>query len=78
MTESASPAVPTPRVTVREVQPGDPPFRIVEINGEVVGAARSMTDVLKVAAAAGVTIHNLDDPAEIRWVGGGRYTWRRH
>lgn len=76
MTESASPYIASPRVTVLGVHPGDPPFRIVEIDGEVVSKARSMVDVLLTAASAGVTIHDLDDPEEVRWVGGGKFRWR--
>ncbi|RSS72813.1 hypothetical protein [Streptomyces sp. WAC06614] len=78
MTESSSPHIASPRVTVLAVQPGDPPFRIVEIDGEVVGAARAMTDVILAAAALGITIHDLDDPDAVRWVGGGKYTWHPH
>ncbi|MER5720263.1 hypothetical protein [Streptomyces sp. NPDC002132] len=75
MTESASPYISHPRVTVLGVQPGTSPFRIVEIDGEVVGEARTVTDVLQTAAAFGVTVHDLDDPDVVRWVGGDRYTW---
>ncbi|MFD3807166.1 hypothetical protein ACFWSF_40425 [Streptomyces sp. NPDC058611] len=75
MTESASPYIPSARVSVGGVQPGNPPFRIVEIDGEVVGTARAMTDVLLAAAALGITIHDLDDPGEVRWVGGGKFHW---
>ncbi|WP_328923843.1 hypothetical protein OG429_03840 [Streptomyces sp. NBC_00190] len=75
MTESASPYISSARVTVLGVQPGDPPFRIVEIDGEIVGTARSMTDVIVTAAACGITIHDLDNPGEVRWVGGGKYHW---
>ncbi|MFE4336884.1 MULTISPECIES: hypothetical protein [unclassified Streptomyces] len=78
MTESASPRILTPRITVLRVQPGDPPFRLVEIDGEVVSAATSMTDVLHAAWAAGIRVHDLDDPGEVRWVGGGKFTWRLH
>jgi hypothetical protein len=51
MTEIASPYIATPRILVLGVQPGSPPFRIVEIDGEVVGEAKAMTDVLTAAAA---------------------------
>ncbi|MFF3729136.1 hypothetical protein ACFYXM_02080 [Streptomyces sp. NPDC002476] len=79
MTESASPHISTPRITVLAVQPGDPPFRIVEIDREVASAATSVTDVLVAAASAGITVHDLDDPDVIRWVGGDKFTWRpRH
>lgn len=78
MTESASPHISTPRITVLAVQPGDPPFRMVEIDGEMAGKASSMTDVLRTAAARGITVHDLDDPDVIRWVGGGKLTWRLH
>ncbi|HEY9441131.1 MAG TPA: hypothetical protein VIS29_21315 [Streptomyces sp.] len=78
MTESATPHISNPRVTVLGVQPGDPPFRIVEVDGEMVGEATTMTDVLFTAAAAGVVIHDLDDPSLVRWVGGGKFTWTPH
>ncbi|MGR4878240.1 hypothetical protein ACIPUC_02230 [Streptomyces sp. LARHCF249] len=78
MTESASPYISTARVTVLGVHPSHPPFRIVEIDGEMVSTARSMTDVLLIAARAGVTIHDLDDPDEVRWVGGGKFRWSAH
>ncbi|MEU0127087.1 MULTISPECIES: hypothetical protein [unclassified Streptomyces] len=73
-----SPYVSNPRITVLPVQPGDPPFRVVEIDGEVIGTATAMTDVLLAAAAAGVPVHDLDDPASVRWVGGGKLSWRPH
>ncbi|MEU9007322.1 hypothetical protein ACFWBI_01230 [Streptomyces sp. NPDC059982] len=76
MTESASPYLAPARVTVLGVQHGDQPFRIVEIDGEFVGTARSMTDVLLIATAAGITVHDLDDPDEVHWVGGGKFHWR--
>ncbi|MEV7520336.1 hypothetical protein [Streptomyces sp. NPDC091371] len=75
MTESSIPYISPARVRVRGVLPGDPPFRIVEIDGEVVGTARFMTDVLLLASAAGIVIHDLDDPDEVRWVGGGKFHW---
>ncbi|UQW99622.1 hypothetical protein [Streptomyces sp. RerS4] len=78
MTEGAMPYMSEARVTVLGVHPGDPPFRIVEIDGEVVSMARSMTDVILTAAAAGITIHDLDDPGEVRWVGGGKFHWHAH
>ena len=39
MTES--PYVSAPRITVLPVQPGNPPFRIVEIDGEVIRGAET-------------------------------------
>ncbi|MBM7169511.1 hypothetical protein JQK87_14025 [Streptomyces sp. G44] len=65
-----------PRITVLGVQPGSPPFRIVEIDGEVVGTAKTVTDVLDAASMAGITVHDLDDPDSVRWVGGDKFTWR--
>ncbi|MEU9358401.1 hypothetical protein AB0M10_06930 [Streptomyces sp. NPDC051840] len=73
MTET--PHASTPRITVLPVQPGDPPFRIVEIDGEVIGGATGMADVLLAAAAAGIPVHDLDDPDSVRWVGGGKLSW---
>ncbi|MEU9553918.1 hypothetical protein [Streptomyces fumanus] len=78
MTESASPYIARPRILVLGVQPGTPPFRIVEIDGRVVGEARDVTDVLQAAAAFGITVHDLDDPETVRWVGGDKFTWRPH
>ncbi|WP_405865418.1 MULTISPECIES: hypothetical protein [unclassified Streptomyces] len=76
MTEIDSPRVSRPRIIVLGVHPTTPPFRIVEIDGEVVGEAKSITDVLEAAAAFGITIHDLDDPDVVRWVGGDKFTWR--
>ncbi|MFD8982624.1 hypothetical protein [Streptomyces sp. NPDC059564] len=76
MTEGTSPYMSPARVTVLGLHSGDPPFRIVEVDGEFVSTATSMTDVILTAAAVGVTIHDLDDPDEVRWVGGGKYHWR--
>ncbi|CAM5306164.1 hypothetical protein [Streptomyces fumanus] len=78
MTEIASPYIARPRILVLGVQPGTPPFRIVEIDGQVVGEARDVTDVLQAAAAFGITVHDLDDPETVRWVGGDKFTWRPH
>ncbi|MGI5460486.1 hypothetical protein ACQEWB_46430 [Streptomyces sp. CA-249302] len=78
MTEIASPHISHPRIMVLGVQPGTPPFRIMEIDGVVVGEARTVTDVLAAAAAFGVPIHDMDDPDVVRWVGGDKYTWRLH
>ncbi|WP_338894583.1 hypothetical protein WBG99_01820 [Streptomyces sp. TG1A-60] len=76
MTEIASPYISHPRVMVLGVQPGTPPFRLVEIDGQVVGEARTITDVLQTAAALGIVLHDLDDPDQVRWVGGDKLTWR--
>ena len=78
MTEQAAPHISNPRIMVLRVQPGTPPFRIVEIDGEVIGEAKSVTDVLEAAAAFGITVHDLDDPDVVRWVGGDKFTWTRH
>ncbi|MFJ9927603.1 MULTISPECIES: hypothetical protein [Streptomyces] len=81
MTEQAAPHICQPRVLVLGVcpgKPGEPPFRVVEIDKEVIGEARTVTDVLEAAAAHGITIHDLDDPDVVRWVGGDKYTWKLH
>lgn len=78
MTEVASPHISQPRILVLGVQPGTPPFRIVEIDGQVVGEAKSVTDVLEAAAAYGILVHDLDDPDVVRWVGGDKFTWTTH
>ncbi|MFG2958092.1 hypothetical protein ACGF5O_30805 [Streptomyces sp. NPDC048291] len=78
MTEIASPYISQPRILVLGVmtgKPGTPPFRIVEIDGEVVGQARAVTDVLEVAASYGIQVHDLDDPDVVCWVGGDKFTW---
>jgi hypothetical protein len=75
MTEISSPRVGRPRITVLAVQPVTQPFRIVEIDGEFVGEATSVTDVLEIAAAYGIVVHDLDDPDVVRWVGGDKFTW---
>ncbi|MFF4835761.1 hypothetical protein [Streptomyces sp. NPDC001315] len=75
MTEAACPHISNPRIMVLGVQPGTPPFRIVEIDGEVVGEATAVTDVLAAAAAFGIVVHDLDDPDVVRWVGGDKFTW---
>ncbi|MEU5280982.1 hypothetical protein [Streptomyces asoensis] len=75
MTEIAGFRISRPRIMVLGVQPSEAPFRIVEIDSEVVGEARDVTDVLEIAAAFGITVHDLDDPDVVRWVGGDRYTW---
>ncbi|GGX87707.1 hypothetical protein [Streptomyces minutiscleroticus] len=77
MTEISSPCITMPRIVVGPVQPDRPPFRVVEIDGEVVGAAQDLADVLVAAAHRGVVIHDADDPAEVCWVGGDKLTWRR-
>ncbi|MGW0928886.1 hypothetical protein [Streptomyces sp. NPDC002644] len=78
MTEISSPRVGRSRITVLGVQPDTPPFRIVEIDGEFVGQARAVTDVLEIAAAYGIHVHDLDDPDVVRWVGGDKFTWGPH
>ncbi|MFI1647351.1 hypothetical protein OG373_02290 [Streptomyces avidinii] len=75
MTEGSAPHMSPARITVLGVQPADPPFRIVEVDGEFIGRAMSMTDVLLIAAEAGIVIHDLDDLEVVRWVGGGKFTW---
>lgn len=75
MTEISSPRLSNPRIMVLGVQPGTPPFRIMEIDGEVVGRPQALIDVLTTAAAYGITVHDLDDPDVVRWVGGDKLTW---
>ncbi len=78
MTEQAAPHISQPRILVLGVcpgKPGEPPFRIMEIDGQVVGQARTVTDVLEKAASFGIPIHDLDDPDVVRFVGGDKYTW---
>jgi len=62
-------------IVVLGVMPGDPPFRLVQINGIAVGIAHDMLDVIKLAHRAGLKHVDLDDPASVRWAGGGKYKW---
>lgn len=63
------------RIVVRGVVAADPPYRVVEIDGQVVGTARDLIDVLKIAHQSGIAHVDVDDPASVRWVGGGKYHW---
>ncbi|MER6629490.1 hypothetical protein ABT301_14800 [Streptomyces sp. NPDC000987] len=78
MTEIASPHIARPRIVVLGVQPGTPPFRIVEIDGQMVAEATTLIDVLEAAAAFGIHVHDLDDPDVVCWVGGDKFTWKLH
>ncbi|MFF9869405.1 hypothetical protein ACF1G0_29065 [Streptomyces sp. NPDC013953] len=64
-----------PPMVVSGVMPGDPPFRMVEVDGEPVGIARDLSDVVRLARQVGLKHVDLDDPAFVRWVGGGKYHW---
>ncbi|MGW0998586.1 hypothetical protein [Streptomyces sp. NPDC002520] len=81
MTEQSAPHISHPRILVLGLcpgKPGEPPFRIVQIDGRVVREATSITDVLETAAHHGITIHDLDDPEVVRWVGGDKFRWKLH
>ncbi|WP_369393894.1 hypothetical protein AB5J72_44820 [Streptomyces sp. CG1] len=81
MTEQGVPHIAHPRILVLGVcqgKPSEPPFRIMEIDGQVICEARNVTDVLETAASYGITVHDMDDPDTIRWVGGDKYTWTLH
>ncbi|MFC9249629.1 hypothetical protein ACFT7S_37970 [Streptomyces sp. NPDC057136] len=75
MTNDAQEAFHPAPIVVLGVVPSDPPFRLVEINGEVAGPAYNLLDVIRLAHQAGLTDPDLDDPAVVRWVGGGKYKW---
>jgi hypothetical protein len=75
MTETGSPRISKPLMTVLGVQPGDPPFRVVQIGGQTVGVAHSLFDVLGIARRNGLEHLDLDDPAAVRWVGGDKFVW---
>ncbi|MEV5443942.1 hypothetical protein AB0N23_15595 [Streptomyces sp. NPDC052644] len=62
-------------IVVLGVVPANPPYRVVEVRGEVVGTARDMVDVIRLAHESGMAHVDLDDPAAVRWVGGGKYRW---
>ncbi|WP_415925405.1 hypothetical protein [Streptomyces sp. ME19-01-6] len=75
MTESESPRVHLPPIVVLGVQPNDPPFRLIEVAGEVIGKAHSVLDVIEIARVVGMEDADLDDPDVVRWVGGDKFTW---
>ncbi|WP_351234507.1 hypothetical protein [Streptomyces sp. NPDC002133] len=37
--------------------------------------AYNMLDVIRLARQAGLTHLHLDDPAVVRWLGGGKHKW---
>ncbi|MFB7271114.1 hypothetical protein [Streptomyces sp. NPDC056244] len=76
MTERESPQVRIAPVVVLPVNAGEPPFRLVEVRGELAGKAFSIEDVYEYAFAAGLRGADLEDPAVVHWVGGDQYTWR--
>jgi hypothetical protein len=75
MTETDSPHITHPPIVVSAVMPDDPPFRIVQIAGQIAGTAHSVIDVLEIIRRAGLEHIDLDDPAQVRWVGGDKFTW---
>jgi hypothetical protein len=75
MTESEVPHIASPPIVVLGVEPGDPPFRVVEVDGELAGEAASVVDVIEIAHRAGLGDVDLDDPEVVRWVGGDKFTW---
>jgi hypothetical protein len=74
MTGRESPRVP---IVVSGVQHGEPPLRTVLVNGEPVGEAFSIVDVIEFALHSGLEHVDLDDPSVIRWMGGDKFTWTR-
>lgn len=62
-------------IVVSPVQAGDPPFRIVQIDGQPVGIAHDLLDVVRIAHDAGREHVDFDDPQVVRWLGGGKYHW---
>ncbi|SEM43670.1 DUF998 domain-containing protein [Streptacidiphilus jiangxiensis] len=62
-------------VTVHAVVPGPRPFRRVEIQGYDAGPAFRAEDVLRLCRDRGHHDVNLDDPAQVTWVGGDAATW---
>lgn len=76
MTESEIPRAPLTPIVVLKVHDGNPPFRLVEVEGEPVGMAFSLMDVMGHVHRLGLKASDLDDPDKVRWVGGDKYTWR--
>ncbi|WP_435243639.1 hypothetical protein [Streptomyces cucumeris] len=75
MTESEIPRITRPSIVVLGVQPGEPPYRLVEVAGELAGKAHSVLDVIEIARSVGLDDVDLDDPDIVRWVGGDKFTW---
>ncbi|MFI9583485.1 hypothetical protein ACIHCQ_16930 [Streptomyces sp. NPDC052236] len=75
MTNEAQEVFHPPSVVVLPVVAQNPPFRLVEIKGQVAGTAHDVLDVIRLAHQAGLTPIDLDDPAQVRWVGGDKYRW---
>ncbi|MFJ2344503.1 hypothetical protein [Streptomyces antimycoticus] len=75
MTESQAPRIHRPPIVVLGVQQNDPPYRLVEIAGELAGKAHSVLDVIEIAREVGLDDVDLDDPDVVRWVGGDKFTW---
>jgi hypothetical protein len=73
MTEGVYPG--SPPIVVRAVTPDVPPFRLVEIKGNLVGKAYDIVDVIEFARRAGLEDVDLDDPAVVRWIRGDQFTW---
>jgi hypothetical protein len=71
MTESGSPSFTSSHIVVSPVAAGDPPFRVIQIDGVTVGVARDMVDVFRLAHAA----EDLHAPETERCDGGGKYKW---
>ncbi|MEY9877380.1 hypothetical protein ABH931_006904 [Streptacidiphilus sp. MAP12-33] len=65
----------TTLVTVHAVVPGPRPFRRVEIQGYDAGPAFRPEDVLRLCRDRGHHDVNLDDPAQVTWIGGDARTW---
>ncbi|MFF3327028.1 hypothetical protein [Streptomyces sp. NPDC002889] len=63
-------------IVVFPVTPENPPFRVVEVDGIVIGTAHDIVELIELASHAGRKHVDLDDPAQVRWVGGGKYKWR--
>ncbi|GAA1880825.1 hypothetical protein [Streptantibioticus ferralitis] len=62
-------------IIVFPVQPGNPPYRVVQIHRDRVGIAHDLFDVLRLAHQAGLEHVDLDDPEDVRWLGGDKYRW---
>ncbi|WP_432097057.1 hypothetical protein [Streptomyces sp. bgisy100] len=77
MSDSGSVVAPPP-VVVWGPEPDDPPFRLVEVNGALVGKAHGIADVVTFILRAGLKDFDVEDPMVVRWVNGGPYDWMPH
>jgi hypothetical protein len=58
-----------------DVEPGDRPFRRVDIRGRSVGHAYHQADVVEFMRRAGLDPDRIAEPGMVEWRGGGPEEW---